>query len=140
MREEAVRERGRYSWTGIVTPRSMVWRGRKSMERWIEGGGSPGYDSSMATIHVSEDEAGRDLSGLLARVRAGDEVVIDDGLFPSVVIHTSVSPRRSIDECIALAREHEKESGEAPVLDADFASDVEEIIRNRSSSEPPSWD
>lgn len=48
--------------------------------------------------------------------------------------------RRTISECIALAEAHEKETGQAPVLDPDFAADVEEIVRNRKPWNPPSWD
>jgi len=56
---------------------------------------------------------------------------------PVAVIHTPVPPRRTISECIALAKNHEEETGEAPVLDADFAADVEEILRNRKPWNPP---
>lgn len=35
----------------------------------------------MATIHISEEEAARDFPGLLARVRAGAEIVIESGRF-----------------------------------------------------------
>ena len=48
--------------------------------------------------------------------------------------------RRTISECIALAEAHEKETGDAPVLDADFAADVEEIVRNRKPWNPLTWD
>jgi hypothetical protein len=50
------------------------------------------------------------------------------------------SVRRTASECIALAKAHEEESGQAPTLDPDFAADVEEIIRNREPWKPPSWD
>ena len=33
----------------------------------------------MATVHVTEAEAARDFGGVLARVRAGDEVLIESG-------------------------------------------------------------
>lgn len=50
-------------------------------------------------------------------------------------------PRRTISECIVLAEAHEKETGEAPVLDADFAKDVEASIeRHREPLNPPAWD
>jgi antitoxin (DNA-binding transcriptional repressor) of toxin-antitoxin stability system len=89
---------------------------------------------------MSEAEAARDFAGLMARVRAGAEVVIENGTLPVAVIHTPVPPRRAISECIALAKKHEEETGEAPVLDADFAADVEEIIRNRKPWNPPAWE
>jgi antitoxin (DNA-binding transcriptional repressor) of toxin-antitoxin stability system len=94
----------------------------------------------MATIRISEAEAARDFAGLMARVRAGAEIVIENGTLPIAVIHTPVPPRRSISECIALAARHEEETGEAPVLDPEFAADVEEIISQRNPWNPPAWD
>lgn len=94
----------------------------------------------MATIHISEAEAAGDFAALMARVRAGVEVVIESGTLPVAVLHAPVPPRRSISECIELAKLHEEETGEAPVLDPDFAADVEEIIRNRKPWNPPAWD
>jgi antitoxin (DNA-binding transcriptional repressor) of toxin-antitoxin stability system len=56
-------------------------------------------------IHVSEAEAASDVAGLLARVRAGAEIVIESGKLPVAVIHAPVPPRRCISECIALLPE-----------------------------------
>jgi antitoxin (DNA-binding transcriptional repressor) of toxin-antitoxin stability system len=95
----------------------------------------------MARIRISEAEAARDFGTVMARVRAGAEVVIEDGTLPVAVIHTPTDPsRQSISECIALAKKHEEETGKAPILDSDFASDVEEIVRNRKPWNPPAWD
>jgi hypothetical protein len=94
----------------------------------------------MAVIHISEADAAGDLPGLLARVRAGAEIVIESDVHPAPVLRVAEPPRRSISECIALAKKHEEETGEAPVLDPDFAADVEEIIRNRKPWNPPAWD
>jgi len=83
-------------------------------------------------IHISEAEAARDFASLLARVRAGAKVVIENGERPVAVLHAADPARRSISECIALAKAHEEETGKAPaVLDPDFAEDVEEILRHR---------
>ncbi len=95
---------------------------------------------SMAVIHISEADAARDFAGLMARVRAGAEIVIENGTYPAAVLRAAAPPRRSISECIALAKKHEEETGEAPVLDPDFAADVEEIVRNRQPWNPPAWD
>ncbi len=87
---------------------------------------------SMAVIHISETEAVRDFAGLLAQVRAGAEIVIEAGTSPVAVLRPAPDRRgRLISESIALAEAHEKELGYAPVMDADFAADMEEIIRNR---------
>ncbi len=67
---------------------------------------------SMATIHISAAEAVRDFARLLARVRAGAEVVIEDDTSPAVVLRAAVAPRgRLISESIALAEAHAKELG-----------------------------
>ncbi len=95
----------------------------------------------MAKIRMSVAEVARDFAAVMARVRAGAEVVIEDGALAVAVIHTPTDPtRRSISDCIALAKKHEDETGKAPVLDSDFASDVEEIVRNRKPWNPPAWD
>jgi antitoxin (DNA-binding transcriptional repressor) of toxin-antitoxin stability system len=90
-------------------------------------------------IHISEAEAASDFAGVLARVRAGAEIVIE-GHEPVVVVRAEPVCGRPISECIALAKAHEEESGKAPVLDPDFAADVEEIVKNRKSWNPPAWE
>ena len=94
----------------------------------------------MATIRISEADAARDFPGLMSRVRAGVEIVIEDGTLPIAVIHAPLPPHRSLSECIALAHRHEEETGEVPVLDPVFAADVEEIITGRKPWNPPAWD
>ncbi len=86
----------------------------------------------MATVHIPESEAVRDLPGLLARVRAGEEIVIEKEASPAVVLRVAVEPRgRLLSESLALAESHAKETGFEPVMDREFAADMEEIIRNR---------
>ena len=49
--------------------------------------------------------------------------------------------RRTISLCIELAKAHQEASGNAPVLDVDFAEDVEAAIEShREPLEPPAWD
>jgi antitoxin (DNA-binding transcriptional repressor) of toxin-antitoxin stability system len=84
-------------------------------------------------IHISEAEAASDFAGLLARVRAGAEVVIESGKLPVAVIHAPIPPRRSISECIALLAEDS-----TATIDADFARDVEAAVEShREPLEPP---
>jgi|ERR1022692_4641771 antitoxin (DNA-binding transcriptional repressor) of toxin-antitoxin stability system len=95
-------------------------------------------------IHISEAEAASDFAAVLARVRAGAEIVID-GREPVVVVRAGEERSepvrgRLLSECIALAKAHEEETGEAPVLDPDFAADVEEIVKNRNPWNPPTWE
>jgi len=114
----------------------------------------------MAPVHIPEREAARDLPGLLARVRAGEEVVIVNESAPAVVLrvaaeswgrllsesvalaekHAAELPRRSISESIALAEARSRELGYEPVMDADFAADLEEIIRKRKPRDTSAWD
>ncbi len=94
----------------------------------------------MATIHISEAEAARDFAGLMARVRAGVEVVIDDAS-PAVRLSIVAEQRgRLLSESIALAEAHARELGYEPVMDTEFAADMEEIIRNRRPRDTSAWD
>lgn len=89
-------------------------------------------------IHISEEEAASNFASVLARVRAGAEVIIESegGKLPVAVIHLPVLPRRSISECIALLPEDS-----TAIMDADFARDVEAAIEShREPLEPPAWD
>jgi prevent-host-death family protein len=90
----------------------------------------------MATFHISEAEATRDFADLLARVRAGAEVVIESNAYPIAVLHTPAPPRRSIEECIALL------PADSPAtIDEDFAGDVAAAVAaHREPLNPPAWD
>jgi hypothetical protein len=49
-----------------------------------------------------------------------------------VVLRAAEQPRgRLLSESIALAEAHARELGYEPVMDVDFAADMEEIIANR---------
>jgi len=91
-------------------------------------------------IHISEAEAASDFAALMARVRAGAEVIIENGAQPVAVLHATEPVRRSISECITLAKAHEEETGRAPVMDKDFAEDVEKILSDRKPWNPPAWE
>jgi antitoxin (DNA-binding transcriptional repressor) of toxin-antitoxin stability system len=90
-------------------------------------------------IHMSEAEAANDFATVLARVRAGAEIVIG-GREPIVVVRAEPVHGRLISECIALAKAHEEETGKTPILDPDFAADVEEIVKSRKPWNPPAWE
>lgn len=99
------------------------------------------YDLSVEPpiLRVSEADAVRDLAAILQRVQAGAEVVIERDEQPLAIIRAAAPTHRTISECIALAEAHEKESGEGPVLDSDFAADVEDVVRQRKPWNPPTW-
>ena len=94
----------------------------------------------MATIHIPEAEAVANIAALLDRVRAGEEIVIQDGAKSIAVLRQPVVAGRSISESIAMAEAYSKELGYKPVMDPDFAADMEEIIRNRKPANWPVWD
>jgi hypothetical protein len=87
----------------------------------------------MAKIHISEADAARDFAAELARARAGAEVIFENGSHPVAVMHT---PRRSIEECIALLPEDSQAT-----IDENFTRDVEEAVAaHREPLNPPAWD
>ena len=97
-----------------------------------------GYNEFMAkrVIHVSDAEAAGDFASLLARVRAGAEVVIEHNAQPIAVVHPAEPARRTISECIALLPEDS-----TAVVDRDFAKDVEAAVEShREPLSPSEWD
>ncbi len=101
-----------------------------------------GYDFvGMAIIHISEAEAVADFARLLARVRAGEEIVIESNAQPVAVLRSVAEPRgRLLSASIALAEAHATEVGFEPVMDPGFAADLEEIIRNRKPRDLSAWE
>jgi len=95
---------------------------------------------TMATIHISEAEAASDFAGLMARVRAGEEIVIESNDRPVAIIRSAVLSHRTITESIARAKASSKELGYTPVMDPEFAADLEEIVRNRKPRDTSAWD
>ena len=88
-------------------------------------------------IHISEkDAAASDVATLLKHVRAGAEVIIQDGTKPVAILHPVETVRRTISECIALLPE-----GSTATVDPDFAKDVKAAIEShREPLNPPKWD
>ena len=89
-------------------------------------------------IHISEAEAAADFGSLMARVRSGTEVVIEDNARPVAIVRPASEPAlRLLSESLRLAREH----GSMVTLDGDFGRDLEEIINShREPLNPPAWD
>ena len=93
----------------------------------------------MPTIHVSEADAARELPALLAQVRAGAEVIIENDTHPVAVLRAPQPVRRTLAESVAIAEKFSRELGYEPVMDADFAADMEEIVRNRKPRDTSAW-
>lgn len=88
-------------------------------------------------IRISEREAASDFAGLLARVRAGAEVVIESGKLPVAIVRPAEPQVRLLSESLRLAKEH----ASGATLDEDFPRDLEAAIKShREPLNPPSWD
>jgi antitoxin (DNA-binding transcriptional repressor) of toxin-antitoxin stability system len=95
----------------------------------------------MATFHISEAEAGPNFADLMARVRSGSEVVIENGSAAVAVLRPADPPKgRLLSESIALAEAHAKELGYTPIMDEEFAADMREIIAKRKPRDTSAWD
>jgi antitoxin (DNA-binding transcriptional repressor) of toxin-antitoxin stability system len=93
-------------------------------------------------IHISEEEAARDFAGVLERVRAGAEVVIESDARAVAIVRPAGDEFRPrlLSESIALAKKHAEELGCEPRMDPDFAADLEEITKSRRPWKPPAWE
>jgi antitoxin (DNA-binding transcriptional repressor) of toxin-antitoxin stability system len=96
---------------------------------------------NMATIHISEADAAGDFAGLMARIRAGVEVVIESEAHAVAVVRPASGEFRPrlLSESIALAKRHAQELGYEPRMNPEFAADLQEIIDSRRPWNPPSW-
>lgn len=103
-----------------------------------------GYNQPMSrpVIHISEAEAASDFAGVLARVRAGMDVVIESEARAVAIVRSAGDEFRPrlLSESIALAKKHAEELGYEPRMDPDFAADLEDIIRSRRPWNPPAWE
>lgn len=92
----------------------------------------------MAVIHISEADAVRDFSGVLARVRTGQEVIIGSDEHPVAILRSAVSaPVRLLSESLRLAKEH----ASTVTLDSGFAHDLEAAIHSHPEpSDSAAWD
>lgn len=96
------------------------------------------YNRPMAgnIIRISEAEAANNFASLLARVRAGAEVVIEHDREPVAVLRAPTPPRRTLSECIALLPRDS-----TATIDQDFAKDIEAVVSSHQEPlEPPIWE
>ena len=92
---------------------------------------------SKPTIRVSEAEAANDFPSLLARVRAGAEVVIERNAEAVAVLRPAAPNIRLLSESLRLANER----GSNATLDDEFGRDLETVVsRHREPLTPPAWD
>ncbi len=92
---------------------------------------------SKPAIHVSEAEAANDFPSLLARVRAGAEVVIERDAEAVAVLRPAAPNVRLLSESLRLAMAR----GSHTTLDGEFGRDLEAVITShREPLTPPEWD
>jgi antitoxin (DNA-binding transcriptional repressor) of toxin-antitoxin stability system len=92
---------------------------------------------SKPAIRVSEVEAANDFPALLARVRAGAEVVIERDAEAVAVLRPAGPSVRRLSESLRLA----KERGSSSTLDDEFGRDLETVVSShREPLTPPAWD
>jgi hypothetical protein len=91
----------------------------------------------MATVRISEAEAARDFPGLLARVRAGAEIIIEDPATIGVVMRPAAEPvLRRLSESLRIARE----LGSTATLDGGFGNDLEAAVKSHPEALENLWD
>ncbi|MGA2251516.1 hypothetical protein [Terracidiphilus sp.] len=91
----------------------------------------------MAMVRISEDEAIRDIAGLLARAYRGEEIVIEKDSNAAVVLRKAAArPVRKLSESLRLAREH----GSTVTLDDEFSRDLEAIVNSHPEPLHNPWD
>lgn len=88
------------------------------------------------TIHISQAEAERDISSLLARVDENTTFLIENGSQPVAVIQAAPPKKLSLRERIALLPERP-----GVVIDADWPADLDEAIeRHRAPLDRSLWE
>jgi antitoxin (DNA-binding transcriptional repressor) of toxin-antitoxin stability system len=91
----------------------------------------------MATVHMTESEVAHDLRAVLAKVKKGVEVVVEQDHRPVAVIRPLYPKGRLLSECIALAEARDTTA----IPDEGFMKDVAEAIAERSKAwNPPTWE
>lgn len=91
----------------------------------------------MATLHMTEAELVKNITAVLAKVREGAEIVIEEDCRAIAVIKPSASGGRLISDILQDARQRNS----TITLDEDFGKDMEEIIASHQQPwNPPSWD
>ena len=88
-------------------------------------------------IHISDIEAANDFESLMAKVQAGNEVIIERDSRPVAVMRPLTPGPRLLSEAIALAEAH----GCTATLDEGFSRDLESAVNShREPLSPPQWD
>lgn len=84
----------------------------------------------MATVRISEAEAARDFLAVLARVEAGEEVVIEKNALAVAIVSPARKPGLIISEILERARAR----GSTATLDGGFEDDLNAVIASHSET------
>lgn len=95
-----------------------------------------GIMMGMAVIRIPAEEAARDFAGIIARVSAGEEVIIERGNAPAVVMRVSNPHLRLLSESLRLAEEHSSTA----TLDGEFGRDLEAVVNSHSEPLQTPWE
>lgn len=110
---------------------------QREEERTHAVGPNNRYHRKKMTVHITEAELARDTHAVLAKVREGVEVIVEQDHRPVAVIKTPQGTGRLLSEAITLAEAR----GSTATLDEGFMKDVEEGIASRSQPwTPPAWE
>jgi antitoxin (DNA-binding transcriptional repressor) of toxin-antitoxin stability system len=91
----------------------------------------------MATFRITEAELARDIHAVLAKVREGAEILIEEDHRAVAVIRAPHRSGRLVSEILRQA----KERNSTVTLDPDFGKDLEAVIASHQQPwNPPSWE
>jgi antitoxin (DNA-binding transcriptional repressor) of toxin-antitoxin stability system len=91
----------------------------------------------MGTVHITEAELARDVHAVLAKVRQGLEVVIEQDHRPVAILRPPERNGRPVSEILREARQRNS----TVTLDENFGADLEAIIAGQQQPwTPPSWE
>jgi antitoxin (DNA-binding transcriptional repressor) of toxin-antitoxin stability system len=92
---------------------------------------------AMTTLRVTEAELARDTRAVLAKVREGVEVIVEQDHRPIAIIRTPPRSGRPISDILREA----KERNSTVTLDSDFGTDLGAIIAaHQQPWNPRSWE
>ncbi len=91
----------------------------------------------MGTLRITEAELARDVHAILAEVRRGVEVVVEQDHRPVAVLRLPNRSGRLISDILREARRRNS----TVTLDEDFGTDLEAIVASQQQPwNPPSWE
>lgn len=91
----------------------------------------------MITVRMNEAEVVKNMSAVLAKVRQGVEIVVEQNHQTVAIIRPPQQSGRPISEILHEA----KRRNSTVTLDEEFSKDLEEIIASHQEPwNPPSWD